>query len=137
MKKIIFVILVLLFSFNCYALTKEEAYDVKTYLFIQGKTAEKINELFGKLNEGLTYADVVSDKLGRWENRYRGEVEPVPEAAQKLDALMNDYFAAAEQYFKAYRVKDTRNDPELKGKLKELYREIKREEGQLKIEIGE
>ena len=135
MKKIIFVILILLFSFNCYALTKEEAYETKTYLFIQGKSAEKTNDLFEKLNQGLVYAGFAFNKVRQFAKDYRAETEPAPGVAQKLDALMNDYFKATEQYFEALKANDTRNAPQFKRNTEELYRNIKREAGQVKLKI--
>jgi len=152
MKKIILVILVLLFSVNCYAVTKEAADDinpvqsprlkgqglngVKAYLFIQGKTTEKMNKLFEDLGEESVSANFALDKVINWKIRYEGETEPPPGEAEELDRLMNDYFSLMKKYVSACKAEDERAKVPLKRKIRELYMEITREEGQLKIEIG-
>jgi len=137
MKRIALIIIAILISVNVYAVTKEEAAEIKAYLFIQGKTAERLNGLFEDLNEGLVSFDLVHDKLMRWSNDYKAETEPVPEEAEDLDGLMNEYFDVMGKYILAYKVKDERNAPALKEKAEEVYQEIKREEGEIRVEIGE
>ncbi|MBL7157242.1 MAG: hypothetical protein ISS92_03655 [Candidatus Omnitrophica bacterium] len=136
MKKIIFVILILLFSVNCYAVTKEAADDIKAYLFIQGKTAEKMNKLFEDLGEESVSANFALDKVINWKIRYEGETEPPPGEVKELDRLMNDYFSLMQEYVSACKAEDERAKMPLKRKIRELYLEITREERQLKIKIG-
>jgi len=137
MKKIILVILVLLFSVNCYAVTKEAADDIKAYLFIQGETAEKMNKLFEDLGEESVSANFALDKVINWKIRYVGETKPPPGEAEELDRLMNDYFSLMKEYVSACKAEDERAKVPLKRKIRELYMEITREEGQLKLEIGQ
>ena len=126
-----------LFTVNSYAMTKEDVYELKTYVFIQGKTAEKINNLFKNMNEGEDSTGLAVDKMIEWKGNYKSECVPAPKGAEELDGLMNDYFSAMDKYVEAFQADDNMAKMQLKSEIQEFQYEIKSEEERIKVEIEE